>query len=193
MSTSSPTADRLGTLEPTDDGWRVQFVRHLAKPPTVAWQAFVVPELVARWFPSTIVGDLVPGATLRFEIDDSGTEPFDGEVLEADEPHRLAFTWGPDVVRFELAAAGTGTDLTLTVLLCEQGKAARDGAGWHECLDRLVVAESDGGNGADDPAWPELFAIYVERFGPEASTMGPPQEYLDAHPEIASEGSSRGR
>lgn len=190
MTTPSPAPDRLGTLEPTDDGWRVQLVRRLARPPAVAWQAFVVPELVAQWFPTTIVGELVAGATLRFEFEDFDAEPFDGEVLEADEPHRLAFTWGPDVVRFELAAAGTGTELTLTVLLSEQGKAARDGAGWHECLDRLVVAESDtddaAGRGTADPSWPQLRAIYVERFGPEASTIGPPQAYLDAHPEITS-------
>jgi uncharacterized protein YndB with AHSA1/START domain len=185
MTTPSPTADRLGTLEPADDGWRVQFVRRLAKPPAVAWQAFVVPELVAQWFPTTITGELVPGATLRFEFESFDAEPFDGEVLEADEPHRLAFTWGPDVVRFELAPVGTGTELTLTVLLSAQGKAARDGAGWHECLDRLVVAESDDSDAAAVPPWPELHAIYVERFGPEASTIGPPQEYLDAHPEVA--------
>ncbi len=38
--------------------------------------------------------------------------------------------------RIELQADGAGTLLTLTDTFDDLGKAARDGAGWHECLDR---------------------------------------------------------
>jgi hypothetical protein len=84
------------------------------------------------------------------------------------------------VLRFDFAEATTGTELTMTVILDELGKAARDAAGWHECLDRLERSQSDAPDGAADPTWEQLHAAYVERFGPAASTLGPPQEFLDA-------------
>ena len=68
----------------------------------------------------------------------------------------------------------------MTVLLGELGKAARDGAGWHECLDRLVALHAPRPDATPAATWSDVNPIYVERFGPEASTIGPPQEYYDA-------------
>ena len=54
------------------------------------------------------------------------------------------------------------------------GKAARDAAGWHECLGRLV-GDLDG---TPPPAWGETWRqvhpVYVTGLGPDASTIGPP-------------------
>ena len=172
------TNDRLGALEQTGSGWELRFVRLLSKPPSTVWRAFADPALLARWFPDSVVGDLVAGASLRFDVRDFEAESFGGTVLEVDEPRLLAMTWGTDVLRFELAEAEGGTRLTMIVVLGEYGRAARDGAGWHECLDRLVAlwpgnrGRRGGDVGLDHPA-------YVERFGPEAAAIGPPQEYLD--------------
>jgi uncharacterized protein YndB with AHSA1/START domain len=185
-SPSDPRTARLGTLEETPAGWELRFVRRLAKPPAVVWRAFVDPDLVARWFPTTIVGDLAAGAALRFDFTEVAADSFAGEVLEADEPRHLVFSWGGDVLRFDLAEATTGTELTMTVILDERGKAARDGAGWHECLDRLERSQSDAPDVGEAPTWKQLHAVYVERFGPAASTLGPPQEFLDVHPDGAS-------
>jgi hypothetical protein len=53
-------------------------------------------------------------------------------------------------------------------------RAARDAAGWHECLD-LLASELDG---TSPPAWGQtrrrLHPVYVTRLGPDASTIGPP-------------------
>jgi len=166
--------DRLGTLEDTGEGWVVHYRRRLAAPPAVVWQAFADPDLVARWFPSSIEGELTDGAPLRFVIDHHGVEPFDGSVIEADPPHRLVFWWGPDRLAFELAASGDGTELSLAVLVSELGKAARDGAGWHECLDQLVEVHAPDGEALEVATWAVVHPRYVERFGPEASTIGPP-------------------
>ncbi len=185
MSPSPSTTDRLGTLVETPDGWQLRYVRQLPKPPATVWRAFVEPELVDQWFPFSIVGDFVVGSRLRFEAKDFEAEPFDGEVIDVAEPNRLEFSWGPDVLRFALDEIATGTELTLTVLLSEHGRGARDGAGWHECLEHLARVE------ATDPAdvavetWAQIHPAYVERFGPEASAIGPPQEYLDAHPDAS--------
>jgi hypothetical protein len=78
---------------------------------------------------------------------------FDGQLLVFDPPEVKEFTWGPDRLRIELREDGTGTVLTLTDTFGELGKAARDGAGWHECLvclERLAadLASARPGRGA---------------------------------------------
>lgn len=162
-----------GTLEQTPDGPRLRFVRHLAHPPERVWRALTEPEHLAAWFPDTIVVDRWErGAPLRFEHPGGG---FDGEVLAVEPPSLLALRWGTDVLRFELAPTGDGTRLTLLDTLDELGKAARDGAGWHVCLDRLGEhldgVEGDGVMGR----WPEVHRTYVDALGPEAATIGPPE------------------
>ena len=166
--------DRLGTLTQTNAGWQLQFVRQLDKPPASVWRAFADPELRKKWFPDTMLGELVPNAELTF-ASDYGTS-FDGKVLDIDEPRLLVLLWGTDELRFELDERDGTTALTLTVSFTEQGKAARDGAGWHECLDHLAALY--GGTGAR--TWGDVHPRYAEHFGPAASTIGPPQEYLDA-------------
>ena len=68
-----------------------------------------------------------------------------------------------------------GTRLTLTDTFDEQGKAARDAAGWHTCLDELGF-DLDGTPSPtpSEERWDQVHPGYVERLGPEASTIGPP-------------------
>ena len=64
----------------------------------------------------------------------------------------------------------------------ELGKATRDGAGWHQCLDSLQLALAAKPDRPDDAnRWRALRDSYADRFGPDASTLGPPQEWEDAH------------
>ena len=90
------------------------------------------------------------------------------------------FTWGEDVLHFSLDAIETGTELTLMVELSEHGKAARDGAGWHECLSHLEQVEAADPDAAAIETWAQTHPVYVEAFGPEASTIGPPEGHPDA-------------
>jgi len=164
-----------GTLGAADGGrWRLRFTRHLAHPPDVVLRAVTDPAELAAWFPQRVVGDVtVPGAALRFESD--GFPSFDGVVLRVEPPRLLEIGWGTEVVRFEIEAAGEGCTLTLVDTIDELGKAARDGAGWHTCLDLLEAALDGGGAPVDiEQRWAEVHPGYVEAFGPAASTLGPP-------------------
>ncbi len=71
-----------------------------------------------------------------------------GEVLVVDESHLLAFSWGDEILRFELSPEDGGTRLVLLDEL-PAGAAARNAAGWDECLDRL--AGLDSGSNAWQP------------------------------------------
>ena len=165
----------LGHLDRSAAQPQLVFTRTLAHPPEKVWRAITEPAHLKTWFPDNVDGTFGPGAKLRFFSEDPAFE-FDGEVLEFDPPKRLAIRWGTDFLRFELAPDGAGTTLTMTDTFDELGKAARDGAGWHECLDRLVA---DLAGAAPDfkpgERWADVHPQYVDAFGPEGSSIGPPE------------------
>jgi uncharacterized protein YndB with AHSA1/START domain len=164
-----------GDLERSGDRWALRFRRQFAHPPDKVWRAVTEPGHLDAWFPQRIVGDWVAGARLSFESRNGEHPAFDGEVLACEPPSLLEFRWGTDVIRFEIRAAGGGCTFVLTDTFGELGKAARDAAGWHTCID-VLACHLDG----TDAPWPtgerwgEVHPGYVERFGPEAATIGPP-------------------
>jgi uncharacterized protein YndB with AHSA1/START domain len=166
------TTERDGRLEQVGAHWQIRFTRTLRHSPEKVWRALTDPEHRQAWFPDKSIGDFTtPGSALRFEYT-GGT--FDGEVLAADPPKLLELRWGDDVLRFELRPDGAGTLLAFSDTITELGKGARDTAGWHVCIDRLE-STLDGTSPDRNPDWRVLNNMYVERFGPEASTMGPPE------------------
>lgn len=168
---------RNGELEQRDGEWRLRFTRRLPHPPEKVWRALTEPEQLEAWFPTTIEGELAAGAALRFAHREVPLPPLEGEMLVYEPPSLMEFRWGEDTLRFALEPDGDGTTLTLVDTLEELGKAARDGAGWHACLDQLGY-HLDDAPPPWDPAdrWRQVEHGYVERFGPEAATIGPPKE-----------------
>ena len=165
-----------GTAQQLDDGrWQLRFTRTFPQPPETVWRAITEPEHLAHWFPTTIEGDRAAGAELRFAFPKDEAPPMEGRMLEFEPGSALELEWGPDVIRIELRPVPEGTELTLLDTLEEQGKAARDGAGWHVCLDALE-ADLAGRQGPRNQmeAWAEVHSHYVESFGPAAATIGPP-------------------
>jgi uncharacterized protein YndB with AHSA1/START domain len=163
-----------GTLVQTTRGWDLRFVRRLKHSPETVWAAFTDPEQRAVWFPDTMIGEFTPGGTLRFVTQLESVPEFIGTVLAVEPPRLLEFTWGEDTLRFEIEPTDGGCVLTLHDSIAELGKAARDGAGWHVCLDQLVAA-LDGAPHPPSDRWVEIHPDYVAAFGPDAATIGPPQ------------------
>jgi uncharacterized protein YndB with AHSA1/START domain len=162
-----------GTLEAIGDRWRIRFRRPLAHPPERVWRAITEPSELAAWFPQPVSAEWRVGAEVRFG--DDGAASFTGEVLRCDPPRLLEYTWGPDVLRFEIEPSASGCTLMLLDTFIEPGKAARDAAGWHVCLEALVATlDGCGVAGSVESRWQAVHPGYVTAFGPEASTIGPP-------------------
>lgn len=151
----------------------VRFERHLADPPELVWQALTEREQLRAWFPCDVIldgGRWQVGAAITFPFPSEVLElTLNGEVLEVDEPNVLAFTWGEDTLRFELTPEEGGTRLVLVDELPPDA-AARNAAGWEQCLDRLQGLEP-----APD-SWQPRYEHYAAAFEP---TLGP-QERLPA-------------
>ncbi len=172
--------DEHGALERQGDRATVRFTRRLPHPIDAVWRAVTEPEHLTAWFPTTIDGERRPGAPLTFAFDGMALPPMHGTMIAFDPPHLMELMWGEDLLRIELRADGAATVLTLADTFAEVGKAARDSAGWHVCLDNLDAGLA-GGPPADQDRWREVNPWYVEQFGPEASTIGPPEEWEDVH------------
>lgn len=161
-----------GSLETVGDRWRLRFVRSLRHPPDRVWTALTDPDELAAWFPQRVETTWTVGGPVTF-----GSEPnetFTGEVLRSEPPRLLEYTWGTDVLRFEIEPSADGCVLTLLDTFTERGKGARDAAGWHVCLDALEAAIAGTALGDFGTRWAAVHPDYVSAFGPEAATIGPP-------------------
>jgi uncharacterized protein YndB with AHSA1/START domain len=148
----------------------IRLERGLPDPPAVVWRALTEREQLRSWFPCDVIvsgGRWEVGAAISFPFPPGVMDHLTlaGVVLEVDEPHALAFTWGDDTLRFELSPEGDGTRLVLIDEL-PPGSAARNAAGWEQCLDRLVGLEPAG------DGWQSRFEQYAAAFEP---ALGPQQ------------------
>ncbi len=174
--------DEDGTLTHEGDLSVLRYRRRIAHSQEKVWRALTEDEHLAGWFPTTIEGARVAGAPLHFSFRESEGEPFEGEMLAFDPPACMELRWADDVLRFELVADGAGCVLSLTVTFPEQGKAARDAAGWHVCLEQLgFLCAGEPLPWRPPDRWRAVHVRYVERLGPAASIIGPPEEWERVH------------
>jgi uncharacterized protein YndB with AHSA1/START domain len=174
-SPSAEPAIEIGKLLAAGDRWEIRFERGFLHHVDTVWSWLTEPEKISTWFPQTVVGELAVGQTLRFESALPGVNAFTGEVTALERLRLLAFTWSDDLLTFELRATDDGTVLTFTASIGELGKAARDAAGWHTCLDTLAVEiEGTTPEWSSIERWLEVHSFYVDSFGEDAAKIGPP-------------------
>ena len=150
------------SLDTTGPKPAVRLERHLPDPPAVVWQAITEREQLKAWFPCDVIvegGRWQVGAAITFPFPSEVIDmTLTGTVLAVDEPRLLSYTWGDEeVLSFELHPEGDGTRLVLSDEL-QAGWAARNAAGWEDCLDRLA------GLPIEPDAWQRRFAAYSAVF-----------------------------
>ncbi len=148
-------------------GWILEFTLDLPHSRERVWQALTDPEELAQWAPFTADRSLDrTGAAVLTMIDRVDPADLPIEVLHADPPVRLDYTWGTDRLRWDLVAIESGTRLTLQQAVAGSDWLAKVAAGWHLCL--LVVEKLlDGqpippirGLDAMHFGWQELYERY---------------------------------
>jgi uncharacterized protein YndB with AHSA1/START domain len=164
----------LGALARMDNGRQaVRYERVYAHAPERVWRALVEPESIKAWFPTTIEGlteaaaDKRIGAKLKFVFPEDDGPPQDGELKVCNPPRVLEYTWGEELLRFELSEASGGKQCKLVFFATfgERSQAPRDATGWHFCLDNLEK-NLDGEQPAPvGPAFTEMSAKYQEQLG----------------------------
>jgi uncharacterized protein YndB with AHSA1/START domain len=168
--TSTPLADVEAHEE--GDQWTLVFVRDLRHPPAAVWAALTDPARVREWAPFTSDRDLgAAGEATLTMIDGDVAQELLATVRLAEPPSLLEYTWGTDLLRWELEPTGTGTRLTLRHTLADREWVPKVAAGWHICLvvaERLLDGAPIGpvrGAAALDHGWDQLNEEYGEKLG----------------------------
>ena len=176
---NGPNADDLVAPGLVADGadWVLIVDRTLPHPPEQVWAALTRADQLRVWGPFSSSRDLVSAGPVTLTdlgvADPSTTEAVVREVVS---PRLLVLDWGADTLRWELAAAGAGTRLTLRHRFADRAQAASYAAGWHLCL-RALEASLNGrplpsvvGENALDHGYHDLHDGYARLFGLGAMT-----------------------
>jgi uncharacterized protein YndB with AHSA1/START domain len=157
----------------------LRFERRLAHPVKEVWRAITEPDQLGEWFPCQVEVDLRVGGSMKFVFAQmtlpDGASTMLGEVTELDPERRFSFTWGEDHLHFSLEPIEDGAAclLRFTVELDSADKAARDGAGWHSCLDGLerLLDGDRSARPSDGDAWREHYEEYKRRGFPATAPL----------------------
>jgi uncharacterized protein YndB with AHSA1/START domain len=146
----------LGTVTNFDASATVRFERIIDAAIGRVWRALTDAEDLGNWLAPTEM-ELRRGGRVAIDFGEGGRVT--GEVIVADAPNTLEYTWdftgeGRSVVRFELTMEGARTRLVLEHRLLPPDQAVGYGAGWHAHLD-VLTAHVTGGTPVD---WDERFA-----------------------------------
>jgi uncharacterized protein YndB with AHSA1/START domain len=136
-----------------------------ARPETV-FSYFTDPSRMVRWMGDHATLDPRPGGTCRIDI--NGAVML-GRFVEVDPHRRIVMTWGFEQQLFSVPEQSTEVEITFspdgeaTIVrlthrrLPSAEAAAWHQAGWHNYLQRLAIAATDGDPGPDpwrNPAVP---------------------------------------
>jgi uncharacterized protein YndB with AHSA1/START domain len=159
--------------------WTLVLVRDLRHPPAKVWQALTDPAQLREWGPYDADKSLgTPGLVKLTTVGAPKPTVSDSQVKRADAPRLLEFSWGGMDVRWELAALGGGTRLTLWHNI-DKNWISMGAAGWHVCLDVMdglladkPIGRTVGPDAMKVAGWQKLHAEYATLLGVEMPKWG---------------------
>jgi len=126
----------------TENGRTVlRMQRELRHPVEKVWRAITEPGQLAGWFPAAVELDLRLDGPITFTFEEDPGAPVDEQsrgVIRAYEPPRLIeYTWGDEVLRWELMPSADGCTLHLTATHDDRPGSASFTSGWIMCFDAM--------------------------------------------------------
>jgi uncharacterized protein YndB with AHSA1/START domain len=160
------------TVHGKENEWVLTFVRDFRHPPAKVWAALTDPAQLSQWAPFNTPHDLArTGETTLTMVDGEAEIELAANVLRAEEPRLLEYTWGDDLLRWELTETAEGTRLTLHHTMADRQWLPKVCTGWHICLDvaaHLLDGEPVGvirGSEAKRYGFDELADAYSRELG----------------------------
>lgn len=124
----------LAVIQQIENGYIARFERHLKHSVEKVWSTLTENEKLTKWFSELRVDDLREGGIIKFDMQDGTFEEL--EIIELKICSVLEYTWGEDLVRFELYPEPEGCRLVLIEKINKiTNHTPKDIAGWDVCLD----------------------------------------------------------
>jgi uncharacterized protein YndB with AHSA1/START domain len=152
----------------TENGRTVlRMERELRHPVEKVWRAITEPGQLAGWFPAAVELDLRLDGPITFTFEKDPGAPIDEQssgVIRAYEPPRLLeYTWGDEVLRWELVPAAGGCTLHLTATHDDKPGSASFTSGWIMCFDAMEKVL--GGSAVPEKDYRVLHEHFVKVYG----------------------------
>ncbi|MFF0343111.1 SRPBCC family protein [Kribbella sp. NPDC004875] len=140
--------------------------RELRHPVEKVWRAISEPKHLAGWFPAAVELDLRVDGPVTFTFEGEPGAPVDlrshGVIRAYEPPSVLEYTWGVEVLRWELTPTADGCTLHLTATYDDRSGSASFAGGWTLCFDAL---ERLLGDTAPERDYRVLHEHFVKVFG----------------------------
>jgi uncharacterized protein YndB with AHSA1/START domain len=150
----------LARINNIENGYRATFERLLNHPLEEVWSYLTDNEKLPRWFSELRVDELRQGGVIKFDMGNGTFEEM--EILELKNQAVLEYTWGDDIVRFELTNQPNGCLFVLKETITKlTNHTPRDLAGWHVCLN-VIQALLDGRTIDRKEEWKIWYEKYVK-------------------------------
>jgi uncharacterized protein YndB with AHSA1/START domain len=151
----------------TENGRTVlRMERELRHPVEKVWRAITEPEQLAGWFPAAVEVELRLDGPVKFTFEEDPGAPVDeqstGVIRAYEPPNLLEYTWGVEVLRWELTPTAAGCTLQLTATYDDRPGSASFSGGWTLCFDAL---ERVLGDSVPEREYAELHEHFVKVFG----------------------------
>ncbi|TCO28437.1 uncharacterized protein YndB with AHSA1/START domain [Kribbella steppae] len=152
----------------TENGRTVlRMQRELRHPVEKVWRAITEPGQLAGWFPAAVELDLRLDGPITFTFEEDPGAPIDEQsrgVIRAYEPPRLIeYTWGDEVLRWELVPSADGCTLHLTATHDDRPGSASFTSGWIMCFDAMEKVL--GGSAVPAKDYAVLHEHFVKVYG----------------------------
>ncbi len=153
----------LAHIEKVKNGYSARFERHLHHSVEEVWSWLTENDKLAKWFIELSVEDLREGGIIKFDMQNGSFEEM--KILELNMYSVLEYTWGDDMVRFELNSKPEGCQLVLIEKIKKvTDHTPRDLAGWHVCLDVIQALMDGKPPGLRSEEWTKWYERYVQAF-----------------------------
>ena len=174
-TTELPAGLEPVTLDAAGDQWELVLDRIVAHPPARLWTALTEPVELAQWGPFDAGRPLTSTGPVQLTTRDAGeVEPSDEIVRAVQAGRLLEYSWGPNILRWEVHPHEQGSRLVLRHRFANRSGAASYAAGWQLCLQSLTELLADGttqsriGTSAPAFGWQELHDKYRGYLGIDA-------------------------
>jgi uncharacterized protein YndB with AHSA1/START domain len=151
----------IAKLTKVESGYTATFERQLHHPVEKVWSLLTENSQLKKWFSELQVDELREGGLIKFDMGDGNFEEM--KILELKTNSVLEYTWGEDIVRFELFQKEAGCLLVLVEKINElTNHTPKDLAGWHVCLDVIEHLLNESEVGSREEAWKKLYEEYIK-------------------------------
>jgi uncharacterized protein YndB with AHSA1/START domain len=152
----------LARIDKVENGFTAKFERHYHHSVVEVWSWLTDNVKLPQWFFELQVEELREGGLIKFDMQDGTFEEM--TILELKTNSVLEYTWGEDIVRFELKQEREGCCLYLIEKMNTiTNHTPKDLAGWHVCLE-VINALLDGRTiESRKDEWEKWYEKYVQK------------------------------